>query len=240
MKTIIKLSYYQFLMGVRLKQSMFFSLVFPVFIFILFNMLWNTEKDKEVAFFLLTGIVGANTVSEGVYAISAVIKNYVTTGFFHYLQKIYSNRATFLHFIALIISRVFNFVIIVFIMVLAAKIIVGVSFQWVEIARIFLVLPLAIFIFSFLGLVFAFIGIRQVETSVNHFLFYLIVFSSDAYYFASKSNAFISFLGNFFPLNAILNLLRDYTTNYVNLFLWVLIPPMVFYFLFTKTKIKRS
>lgn len=238
-KKVRQLTYYQFLIGLRIKQAFFFSIVFPLFVFILFNMIWNSENDSEITLFFLTGIVCANTVSEGVYSISNIIKEYVKSGYINYLKKMFDKEASLLHFLSVILARITTFLIILIILLILGKIMFGLNINLNMLWRICLSVPVGLFIFSFLGLVFAFTGIRNMETSANHFIFYIIVFSSDAYFMASRGNTLIRIIGNALPLNPLLELARGENINIPALFIWSFIPLILFLILFKYVRLNK-
>ena len=72
-------TYYQFLMFLRIKQAVFFSLVFPVFLFFIFGNLWGTA-DKDYISLLLSGIIGMTVASDGLFAVGPVVKEYYSSG----------------------------------------------------------------------------------------------------------------------------------------------------------------
>lgn len=237
------LTYFQLLIGLRIKQVFFFSVVFPVFIFVLFNFIWNTDGDPQITRFFLSGILMATCVSEGIYALSNTFKKYALSGFILYLQKMFTRSTVVLYFLGLIISRLF-----VFACISGALITISVLFfnlrDWFFIFRLLAVLPVCIFIFSFLGLALSFTGIKNIEHSLNHVVFYLVVFTSDAYFPASRS-PFVGYIGNFFPLNNLLRLVRmgfEFMNTAALLWLlaWLLVPFVTFCYLFFRMKHRKK
>ena len=49
--------YYQFLIFLRIKQAVFFTVAFPIFLFVIFGSIWGQQHDEYVSF-LLSGIIG--------------------------------------------------------------------------------------------------------------------------------------------------------------------------------------
>lgn len=237
------LTYFQLLIGLRIKQVFFFSVVFPVFIFVLFSFIWNTDGDPQITRFFLSGILMAACVSEGIYALSNTFKKYVLSGFILYLQKMFTRSTVVLYFLALVISR-----LLVFACISGVLIAISVFFfnlrDMAFILRLLAVLPVCIFIFSFLGLALSFTGIKNIEHSLNHIVFYLVVFTSDAYFPASRS-PFVGYIGNFFPLNSLLRLVRMgfefiNMTALLSLSAWIIVPFAAFCYLFFKMKHRKK
>ena len=75
-KTLTLSTYLQLLNYTRIKQAVFFTIVFPVLIFVLFGNIWGVD-GSEYLYFLLTGVIAATTAS-GRYP-SAVKLNTVET-----------------------------------------------------------------------------------------------------------------------------------------------------------------
>jgi ABC-2 type transport system permease protein len=98
---------------------------------------------------------------------------------------------------------------------------------------------IGLFIFSFIGLVLNFIGIKYESTSgITNLFYFIMLFTSDAFYPASSANNFIGIVGNSLPLNPILHILRN-EGYYWNLLPWLVIPPLLFYFIFHNLKTNR-
>ena len=109
MKILILSTYYQLLFFIRLKQSLFFSVTFPVFIFILFGTIWS--ESLEYIPFLLSGVIGMTVMSDGLFSIGSVIKIYYKNNVIKYLRKM--PFSILLHFGGLIISRMISLLVVV-------------------------------------------------------------------------------------------------------------------------------
>ena len=96
-----------------------------------------------------------------------------------------------------------------------------------------------LFVFSFLGLVVTFSGIKQgADKGIINLIYFVILFTSNAFYPVGEFNKLIGYIGNILPLNQILSILRGDGVNYL-LGIWTLIPMLLFAFLFKKVKFKR-
>lgn len=240
LRPLFLLTYYQVLIGLRIRQSFFFSLVFPISIFFLFNSLWNVDNEPTVAMFYLSGIVLASCVSEGLYVLSSTFKKYLLSGFMVYLQKMFTLRSAVTYFLGLILSRLLIFLCVLAILSGASICCFGVH-DWQFFVRLLAVVPVCTFISSFLGLTLSFTGIRNLENSFNHVVFYFVIFTSDAYYPASRLSV-VGRVGDFFPLNNLLTIARlgwEFA-SFWPLVMWVVVPFVSFHYLFFRLKHRRK
>ncbi|MEO0732697.1 MAG: ABC transporter permease, partial [Bacteroidota bacterium] len=81
-------AYYQGLIFLRLKQAMFFTLVFPAFLFVVFGFIWGTPGDTYYYTFLLTGVACATALSDGLFAIGPVVREFYNNGFIRYVRQL--------------------------------------------------------------------------------------------------------------------------------------------------------
>ncbi|QMU65290.1 MAG: hypothetical protein GKR88_13955 [Flavobacteriaceae bacterium] len=175
--------------------------------------------------------------SDGLNAIGPVIKDYYSSGLLKYLRKLPFN--IILHFLGLIISRVLSLVFIIILLCIVSKLVFDHRVSIVEFTNYMLGTLIGLFAFSFIGLVFNFIGIKYKSANgITNLFYFIMLFTSDAFYPASSANDFIAGIGNSLPLNPILHILRD-EGYYWNLLPWLVIPPVLFYFIFHNIKTNR-
>lgn len=235
MKLLLLSIFYNLCLFFRIKQVLFFALIFPIFLFILFVSIWGAENPLYINF-ILTGVLGMTLMNEGLFTIGPTLKDYKTTNFIQYLQRM--PNAVIPYFIGLIISRILVMLMVTFIMLM-------VSIFWdaelypLFIGRILMFIIFGMFIFSFIGLILAFTSLKNsVGRNLTNLVQVLILFISDTFYPASQINPVIGFIGNILPLNPILMYVRGGVFSIALLF-WLIIPPIIFYILFRKTKHDR-
>ena len=235
-KILIQTIYYQLIISLRIKKSVFFTIVFPIFLFIIFGVLWGGQK--EYISFLLSGIIGMILASEGLFAIGPVIKIYYSNGLIKYLRKMPFN--ILLYFSGLIISRLIIVSFSVAMLCITAKLIFGFTVSSYNVLNYILGTFLGIYIFSFIGLDIAFWGIRKDAFSdlSTNFVLFVILFTSNAFYPVGDFSKAIYFIGNILPLNPVLSILRDNSFN-LSLLFWLIVPSLIFYFLFNKINLSR-
>lgn len=235
-KILAQSIYYQVLIFLRIKQAVFFTIAFPIFLFVIFGSIWGSENDDYVSF-LLSGIIGMTIASDGLFSIGPVIRDYYTNGLIKYLRKLPFN--ILLHFMGLVISRVISLIFIVFLLCIAAYLMFGYTVTSLEIVNFIIGVFVGLLVFSFLGLVFTFSGIKQIaDKGIINFIYFTILFTSNAFYPVGEFNKFIGDIGNILPLNHILWILRGEATVYL-LGIWIVLPMILFVFLFKNVKFNR-
>lgn len=235
-KILAQSIYYQLLIFIRIKQAVFFTIVFPIFLFVIFGSIWGAEDDDYVSF-LLSGIIGMTIASDGLFAIGPVIRDYYSNGLIKYLRKLPFN--ILLHFMGLVFSRVISLIFIVFFLCITAYLMFGYTVTSLEIVNFIIGVFVGLLVFSFLGLVITFSGIKQVaDKGIINFIYFTILFTSNAFYPVGLFNKFIGDIGDILPLNHILSMLRGEGIVYL-LGFWIVLPMILFVFLFKNIKFDR-
>ncbi len=236
MKVLSQSIYYQFLIFLRIKQAVFFIVAFPIFLFVIFGSIWGAGNEGYVSF-LLSGVIGMTIASDGLFAIGPVIRDYYANGLIKYLRKLPFN--ILLHFMGLVISRVISLVFIVLLLCLTAYMMFGYLVTPVELLYYIIGVFIGLLVFSFIGLVFSFSGIRQgADKGAINFIYFIILFTSNAFYPVGEFNKLIGYVGNILPLNHVLSILRGEGVSYI-LAIWIFVPMVLFVFLFKNVKFSR-
>ena len=227
-------TYYQFLMFLRIKQAVFFSLVFPVFLFFIFGNLWGTA-DKDYISLLLSGIIGMTVASDGLFAVGPVVKEYYSSGLIKYLRKLPFN--ILWHFTGLILSRIISLLFILALLCLTAKLAFDYSVTLSQLLDFVSGIFIGLFLFSFTGLVITFSGIKHnSSTGLINLIYFIMLFTSKTFY--QIENDMINLVGNILPLNSILSILRGEGLH-TSIIAWLLFTIALFYYLFNKVKFGR-
>jgi|TARA_B110001450_G_C17614217_1_gene478555 hypothetical protein len=234
-KTLIYSTYYQLLIFTRLKQALFFTITFPVFLFIVFGSIWGAE-NKEYISFILSGLIGMTVMSDGLFAVGSVIKEYYDNGLIKYFRKLPFN--ILIHFSGLIISRVISLLFTVLLLCIASSLVFDYSVSFIEVKNFIFGIFIGLFLFSFLGLLITFSGIKENGKGLINIVYFLILFTSDAFYPVSEFNDLIGLFGNILPLNDILSILRGTGFN-ITIVFWLIFSVTGFYFLFNRIKFTR-
>lgn len=228
--------YYQLLIFLRIKQAVFFTVAFPVFLFVVFGSIWGAQHDGYVSF-LLSGVIGMTVASDGLFAIGPVIKEYYSNGLIKYLRKLPFN--ILLHFMGLVVSRIIALLFIVFLLCITAFFMFDYSVTSLEIVNFTAGIFLGLLVFSFLGLTITFSVMKQgTDRGITNFIYFIILFTSNAFYPVGEFNKSIGYIGNSLPLNHLLSILRGDGLHY-SLIFWILAPIILFVFLFNRVKFNR-
>jgi ABC-2 type transport system permease protein len=236
LKLLFHSIYYHLINYLRIKQAVFFSLAFPVFLFLVFGSIWGIQSEEYVAL-LFSGVLGMTIASDGLFAIGPVVREYYASGLIKYLRKLPMNILSY--FIGLIISRILSLLVVLGLLSLEAHFVFGYSISAVELLPLIEGIVVGLFLFSFLGLAISFSGIKHgSERGLINFIFFGILFTSNAFYPVEMFNGIVAAIGNALPLNPVLRLLRGEGAD-VLILLWLMVPAVVFYFLFRKVKFAR-
>ena len=85
-KTVGLSMYYQTLYYSRVKEALFFILVFPAFLFVVFGSLWGGFSEDYTAR-LLSGVIATSVLSDGIFSIGQLFKRYYSSGLIKVLKK---------------------------------------------------------------------------------------------------------------------------------------------------------
>lgn len=228
--------YYHLLNFLRVKQAVFFTLAFPLFLFIVFGNIWGLNS-KEYISMLFTGVLGMTIASDGLFAIGPVVKEYYASGMIKYLRRLPIHVLTY--FFGLIISRILSLLVVLVLLCGISVLLFDYVPQLHQILNLAIGIVIGLIVFSFIGLCLSFSGIKHgAEKGLTNFVFFGVLFTSNAFYPVEMLNNFVGKIGNALPMNPVLRLLRgeDLQWYYV---LWLVVPLFVFTFLFRKVKFNR-
>lgn len=220
----------------RVKESFFFSFIFPVFLFVLFALIWGTQNNKYF-FNLFTGIIGMTIASDALFSIGPVIRSYKANNLLKFLRNLPMN--ILFHFCGLLISRMIA-VLMAVVLVSAFSIIL---FDYMPSATTQILLGagtvLGTFLFAFMGLFISFYSKPEAERGVINFLYFVMLFVSGAFYPITIMPSFLQSFAQLLPLTHLLYFLRGEMIYLIHLLSWIFIFGVLFYITFNKIQIKR-
>lgn len=230
-------SYYQLVTFTRIKQAVFFSMFFPIMIFVLFTNIWGAVNN-EYTYFLMTGLVAATVASDGFFAIGPLVKAYHENNMIKLLRNLPFNVS--LHFAGMFFSRICVMTITLLLLFTCHIFLFDGSLSSGQIVRCFIGMILGLILFSYLGLVLAFfnknIPGKEGLTSV---IYFLMIFMSDVYFPVSKVNELFAIVTYIFPITYLLHFIRGEWSSLLPVLIWIISLGAIFQFVFTKTTIKR-
>lgn len=234
-KQLFYTSYYHIQIFLRVKQAVFFAFAFPVLIFVLFGNLFAT--NDTYLFNLFCGVIGMTIASSGFFGIGTVIREYYANGWLKHLRHLPIHPLTY--FTGLIGSRIFNLLLLIGVLSLIGALAFSMILTLPQLVNILAGVFIGYFIFSFLGLCLSFAAIRQSsEYSLSNIIYYLLLFTSTAFYPTCDFNQMLCTVGNTLPLNPVLDLMRNGSFQPI-LLLWIILPVAIFYFLINQVKFSR-
>ena len=235
MKFILYTAYYQTIIFLRVKQATFFAFAFPIFLFIIFGNLFSITKND--IFNVMSGVIAMTIASSGFYGIGAVVKDYYSNGWLRFIKNLPINQI--FYFIGIIISRIFVLLFLVLILNLFSYIIFNFTYSFYQFINLLFSILIGYTIFSFFGLCISFSNIKySSDTGLSSFIYYIILFSSSAFYPVCNFNKTICKIGNILPLNPILNIMRFGQFDSILIF-WLIMPIILFFFLLKNLKYNR-
>lgn len=202
----------------RVQKAFFFTIVFPIFLYVVFVMIWGNDTP-EYSRFLLTGIIAITVVSNSILAIGDVIVKYYENGMFRVFKTLsYSFNY---HIISLVLSRLVMMIAATIFLLLFALIFNHLTFTPKELLQIVCGVVSGMILFSLIGILLGeFVESKKSENTVMNSVFYIIIFVSDSFYPVSEMNPSLSYILNINPITPILNMMRGSGT-YWPLFIWI-------------------
>lgn len=228
----------QLLHFVRNKNALFWALTFPLFIYMVFYTIFGTFNGGDYALFLLTGVLGMTLTSDGLFGVGAIIKLNYQNGTIRLLKKMPINIISY--FAGMILNRFLILIVLLLCLNAACFFLSGKVLSLKLIPNILLGVLVGLWIFSFIGLSLSFLNIKgNSEKSITNIAYFLILFTSNALYDLKALNPMLEKFANILPLNGVLHILRGEPYSVVEITVWMLLPVIVFYYLFNKVQYSR-
>jgi ABC-2 type transport system permease protein len=216
LKVILYAIYLDFLAFFRIKIAVFFSIVFPVLIFILFSTIWGSSSSYIE--FLLTGVISMMIISEGLFSIGPVVKDYFP-------------------FITFIISRLIFFQIIILLLSLISYFFYDYNI-FINYDKVLLASFIGFVIFSFFGLSISFFHKKKSSYAFSNLIYFALIFTNDLFYPISD-NVTLKKVNYYLPVEHLSNILRNKEFNIYILSLWLIVLFIIFRILFNRIRVNR-
>jgi len=235
MKKLFYITYSHLLVFFRNKTALFFFCIFPIILFSIFGSLWGFNSGY--IFFLLSGVIGMNILSDGLSSVGPIVKDSHESGLIRYLKKQSFN--PILYFVGFIICRIIILLFVMSLLCLTAFLLFSYEVSKVNILFFICGIFVGMFIFSFIGLVITYSGVKRgSNSSIINIISYIILFSSNVFYESKHFNKTIGIIGDSLPLNPILEILRKGYFDPI-LSVWIIVPAFVFLLMLNKIKLSR-
>lgn len=235
-KVFFSLVYYRIVEYLHVRQAIFFSVVFPIFLFVIMTSLWG-NVNVDYSNFMLTGVIGMTIASEGIFSIGQSVKRFYMSGMIKYIRKM--PFSVLFYMMSIVVAKIINLMVIIALMYAIGIVFFDCTITPMDIVNAISSLLIGLTLFSFIGLVLYFINIRmESEKSIVHIVYLLTIFVSDVFYSVGDISVVIKTMGDILPLNGILNIIR-YGIYDWSILPWAVIPVCVFIILIKKIEVKR-
>jgi len=227
----------QALTSMRSFASNFYSIILPVFLFVVFGLAFGV--DANYATFFLPGMIGVMVSSDALFAVGSVIKSYHQKGILREFKNYPIPRSWI--FTTFIIVRLIIIIISSIILVITSAIL----FYYVpsiEILPFYVIGTITCFsIYSFITLsVNFFIERDELNQSVISSYYFTGMFLSDAYFLLSVHNSWIDFVGYAFPLKPVLQFMRGDYSALLLILIWAAAAMGTALFVLSRRRFTRS
>lgn len=232
-------TYYQLLTYLRIKEAVFYALVFPVFLFVLFGSIWGAQSDDYVGF-LLTGVIAMNALSQGLFAVGPIMREYYANNVVKFMRNLPFNVLS--HFTGLLLCRMLIISGTAILLVIASALIFGFLPSFGSVLWYILGSILGLALSSFIGLLVGFwANSGETVKALVNLLYFGMIFLSDCFYPITRWNTFFEQLSYALPTTYLLQVLRQdvHWYTFPVLFLWIGGFAVLFYWVFNKSSIRR-
>lgn len=236
-RAITTSAWYQGLVFIRLKQAMFFTIVFPAFLFLVFGFIWGTPGDSDYYLFLLTGVACATALSDGLFAVGPVVRQFYNNGFIRYVRQMPFPSA---HVMGLFLSRYIVMFIVALLLIVMGALFFGLRLGLWEAGRLLAAVALGFTAFSIIGLAVSFVGDRLDNgKGIGNLLYFVVIFTSPAFYPIDLINPAVATIGEFLPLTPVLRFARGESVNWWPLVAWVGVSLPAYWYSLRHRQVKR-
>ncbi|MBC6994035.1 hypothetical protein QWY85_08555 [Neolewinella lacunae] len=229
-------SYLQTLSFLRVKEALFFSLAFPIFLFLLFGYIWGGLDDLEYVEYLFTGILGMTIANDALYGFGPIVKNLRTNNLLKVIKC--TPIPVMYHFTGLFLSRV-SLMLFTYVLLLLTA---GLTFSYLPTSeQVFLHLAgvaLGSVTFALLSLLLTLPGRKGDENGFLNFLFFFMLFTCGAFFQISETS-FLYSIASVLPLTHLVAFLRGETGVLLPLIAWMVVSFISFALLFRRTQVYR-
>lgn len=236
MKAIFLGTYYQILNFLRVKKALFFSFVFPVFLYFVFIFIWGNDSSVYTKF-ICTGIIAIITASNAIMALGRIIVQYKHDGMDKVLKTI--PYAYFIQMSALVLSRIVMITCAAGLLLIFSSIISKTVFSLEELLTIEGGVIMGVYVFSLIGQIIAeLLEDSNSEGNIFNVIFYVIIFLSDCFYPITEMNSTIATFVHFNPITPVLHIIRGEGDWYLIIVAIVFLQFLV-YFISKNKNLKR-
>jgi ABC-2 type transport system permease protein len=195
----------QLISSCRSFPSVFYTIVLPIVLFVIFGAAFNV--DGAYAVFFLPGMIGVMTSSDALFAVGPVMKEYYRQGIVREFKG-YPLPLPWL-FITFIATRLIFVLISATLLMTVSALFFGYMPGAAELVRYAIAVTLGFATYGFLALCISFMGIADNrDQGIISLYYFLGMFLSDAYLALSERWPVLGIVGYIFPLKPMLQFMR--------------------------------
>jgi len=206
MEAILLGTYYQVLNFLRVRKALFFSFIFPIFLYVVFIFVWG-NNSITYAKFICTGIIAIIVASNAIMALGQIIVQYNRNGMTKVLKTI--PRGYITHMASLVLSRILLISCAAAFLLTTSFVISHVKFSFTDLLLIEIGICIGVYVFTLVGQIIAeYLEDKHLESSISNGLFYVIIFLSDCFYPITDMNPAFAIIVSINPMTPILHIMR--------------------------------
>ena len=237
MKAILIGTYYQILNFLRVRKALFFSFIFPIFLYVVFVFVWGNDSVTYTKF-ICTGIVAITVASNAMMAIGRIIVQYNRNGMVRTLKTI--PRGYITHIASLVLSRIFLITCATIVLIVISFVISHTIFSFKDLLLLEIGICIGVYVFTLLGQIIAeFLEDKHSEGSILNGIFYVIIFLSDCFYPITDMNPAFAMIVSINPMTPILHIMRGEGNWFYVLIIEIILLQLTTYIISKKKKQKR-
>lgn len=226
----------QMLASTRSFPSVFYTIVLPAILFVIFGLVFNVNGDY--ARFFLPGMIGVMGSSDALFAVGPVIKEYFRQGIVREFRT-YPFPLVWL-FVSFILMRLVFIIFSAALLVSISVILFGFVPTPVDLVRYVVALGVGFSAYSFIALSISFRGIADNRDQGFISLYYFLgMFLSDAYMKLSDRVPALGMIGYAFPLKPVLQFMRGNNAALIPCMAWLVVSGGAFALLIRSMQLQR-
>ncbi len=215
----------------RVKEAFFFSFIFPVFLFVLFGLIWGDNYPNYIAN-LYIGIIAMTIASDALFSVGPIIRIYVTTNTLKTLRTLPFNMSY--HFIGLALSRLVAVCISIGLITICAIFLFNHTISWDTYLYIAVGLILGSVLFSFMGLFFSFSVKPESGRGLISMVYFFMLFLSSIFYPVSIMPHALQLISHVLPLKHLVLFMKGDLIYIVALMVWSILFFLLFGYRYKK------
>lgn len=223
----------------RIKQAVFWSLIFPVFLYLVFGSIFGVAGGGDYTTFLLTGVIAMTVLADGLFAIGGLIRRYYSDGTLRYLKKMPVSVISY--FGGIILARAVILLGVLLVLSLVSYLYFGHAEVLQHLGNILLGMVVGLYIFSFVGLTISFTSMHYStsDKGLVNIVYFVFLFLSSALYPVRSFNDALGSMTEYLPLEPVLDIMRGEQPDWLVLAIWCVLPLLAFLFLYNRISVQR-